>query len=49
MFGDLSRTPRSLLACDRSSFLDEKNRLGPQVEQRHFNYKVAPLAASMLA
>ncbi|XP_075933571.1 ribonuclease P protein subunit p40 isoform X2 [Anarhichas minor] len=39
MFGDLERTPRTLLVCDRSSFLDEKNRLSSQVEQLHFNYK----------
>lgn len=44
MSSDLGRTPRSLLVCDRSSFLDEKNRLGSQVEQLHFNYKVTPLA-----
>jgi len=40
MFGDLERTPRTLLVCERSSFLDEKNRLSSQVEQLHFNYKV---------
>lgn len=43
MFGDLERTPRTLLVCDRSSFLDEKNRLSSQVEQLHFNYKVSML------
>ncbi|XP_070775547.1 ribonuclease P protein subunit p40 [Enoplosus armatus] len=43
MSGDLDRTPRSLLVCDRSSFLDEKNRLSSQVEQLHFNYKVSVL------
>lgn len=41
MFGELGRTPRSLLVCERSSLLDEKNRLNQQVEQQHFNYKVA--------
>lgn len=40
MFGDLGRTPRTLLVCERSSLLDEKNRLSQQVEQQHFNYKV---------
>lgn len=40
MFGDLGRTPRSLLVRERSSLLDEKNRLSQQVEQQHFNYKV---------
>uniref|UniRef100_G3ND44 Uncharacterized protein n=1 Tax=Gasterosteus aculeatus aculeatus TaxID=481459 RepID=G3ND44_GASAC len=43
MFGDLERNPRSLLVCDRSSFLDDKNRLSSQVEQLHFNYKVSML------
>ncbi|XP_056266533.1 ribonuclease P protein subunit p40 [Pseudoliparis swirei] len=43
MFGDLERTPRTLLVCERSSFLDEKNRLSSQVEQLHFNYKVSML------
>ncbi|XP_044075576.1 ribonuclease P protein subunit p40 isoform X2 [Siniperca chuatsi] len=43
MSGDLDRTPRSLLVCDRSSFLNEKNRLSSQVEQLHFNYKVSVL------
>ncbi|KAM8851358.1 ribonuclease P protein subunit p40 [Spinachia spinachia] len=43
MFGDLERNPRSLLVCDRSSFLDDKNRLSSQVEQLHFNYKVSVL------
>lgn len=49
MFGDLDRTPRSLLVCDRSSFVDEKNRLSSQLEQLHFNYKVTPCAGSLLA
>lgn len=40
---DLNQTPRSLLVCDRSSFLDEKNRLSSQVEHLHFNYKVSVL------
>ncbi|XP_045907181.1 ribonuclease P protein subunit p40 [Micropterus dolomieu] len=40
---DLDRTPRSLLVCERSSFLDEKNRLSSQVEQLHFNHKVSVL------
>ncbi|KAL6103656.1 rpp40 [Pungitius sinensis] len=43
MFGDLERNPRTLLVCDRSSFLDDKNRLSSQVEQLHFNYKVSML------
>ncbi|KAG7219158.1 hypothetical protein INR49_006317 [Caranx melampygus] len=40
---DLDQTPRSLLVCDRSSFLDERNRISSQVEQLHFNYKVSLL------
>ncbi|KAM8728654.1 ribonuclease P protein subunit p40 isoform 3-T3 [Acanthopagrus schlegelii] len=40
---DLDQTPRSLLVCDRSSFLNEKNRISSQVEQLHFNYKVSLL------
>uniref|UniRef100_A0A3Q3K7X3 Uncharacterized protein n=1 Tax=Monopterus albus TaxID=43700 RepID=A0A3Q3K7X3_MONAL len=40
---DLDQTPRSLLVCDQSSFLDEKNRVSSQVEQLHFNYKVSVL------
>ncbi|KAF0046383.1 hypothetical protein F2P81_000016 [Scophthalmus maximus] len=40
---DLDQTPRSLLVFDRSSFLDEKNRISSQVEQHHFNYKVSVL------
>ncbi|XP_051250345.1 ribonuclease P protein subunit p40 [Dicentrarchus labrax] len=43
MSADLDQTPRSLLVWDRSSFLDEKNRLSSQVEQLHFNYKVSVL------
>ncbi|XP_075878303.1 ribonuclease P protein subunit p40 [Nelusetta ayraudi] len=43
MFGNLGRTPRTLLVCERSSLLDEKNRLSQQVEQQHFNYKVSLL------
>ncbi|XP_037537886.1 ribonuclease P protein subunit p40 [Nematolebias whitei] len=43
MCADLSRTPRTLLVCDRSSFLDHKNRVSSQVEQQHFNYKVSML------
>nr|XP_046264161.1 ribonuclease P protein subunit p40 [Scatophagus argus] len=43
MSGDLSKTPGSLMVWDRSSFLDEKNRLSSQVEQLHFNYKVSVL------
>ncbi|XP_041804275.1 ribonuclease P protein subunit p40 [Chelmon rostratus] len=43
MSGDLAQTPRSLLVCDQSNFLDEKNRLSSQVEQLHFNYKVSVL------
>ncbi|XP_061588695.1 ribonuclease P protein subunit p40 [Cololabis saira] len=40
---DLSRTPRTLLVCERSSFLDDQNRLSTQVEQMHFNHKVSVL------
>ncbi|XP_068998319.1 ribonuclease P protein subunit p40 [Embiotoca jacksoni] len=43
MSADLGQTPRNLLVCDRSSFLDEKNRLASQVEKLHFNYKVSVL------
>ncbi|KAM9844874.1 ribonuclease P protein subunit p40 [Aulostomus maculatus] len=43
MWTDLTRTPRTLLVCERSSFLDEKSRLREQVEQLHFNYKVSVL------
>ncbi|TKS79208.1 Ribonuclease P protein subunit p40 [Collichthys lucidus] len=43
MSADLSRTPRSVLVSDRSSFRDEKNRLSSQVEQLHLNYKVSVL------
>ncbi|KAK2822946.1 hypothetical protein Q5P01_023011 [Channa striata] len=41
MSGDLDQTPRSLMVWDRSSFLDEKNRISSQVQQLHFNYKVS--------
>lgn len=44
MYGDMSRPPRSLLVWDSSSFLHEKNRVTSQVEQLHFNYKVALVA-----
>lgn len=43
MCADLSRTPRTLLVRDRSSFLEERSRLETQVEQQHFNYKVSLL------
>lgn len=43
MSADLDQTPRSLLVCEHSGFLDEKNRLSSQVEQLHFNYKVSVL------
>ncbi|KAF7643545.1 hypothetical protein LDENG_00237610 [Lucifuga dentata] len=43
MPAELERTPRSLLACEQASFLDEKCRLSAQVEQHHFNYKVSVL------
>nr|XP_057924815.1 ribonuclease P protein subunit p40 isoform X2 [Doryrhamphus excisus] len=43
MSTELERTPRSLLVCERSSLLDDKNRLGAQVEQQHFNCKVTVL------
>lgn len=48
MSGLLDRTPRSLLVWDRSSFLDERNRLSSQVEQLHFNYKVAVSSVTSL-
>lgn len=38
---DLSRCPRNLLVCERSSFQNQKNRVSAQVEQMHFNYKVS--------
>ncbi|KAI3374715.1 hypothetical protein L3Q82_021030 [Scortum barcoo] len=37
------QTPRSVVVWDRSSFLDQKNRLSSQVEQHPFNYKVSVL------
>ncbi|XP_061835222.2 ribonuclease P protein subunit p40 [Nerophis lumbriciformis] len=40
---NLERSPRTLLVCERSSLLDEKNRLSAQVEQQHFNHKVTVL------
>uniref|UniRef100_UPI0037E95A1E ribonuclease P protein subunit p40 n=1 Tax=Semicossyphus pulcher TaxID=241346 RepID=UPI0037E95A1E len=43
MCADLDQSPRSLLVCERSSFLDQKNRVNTQVEQMHFNYKVSVL------
>ncbi|XP_017158996.1 ribonuclease P protein subunit p40 isoform X2 [Poecilia reticulata] len=43
MCADLSRTQRNLLVCERSSFLDEKNRVSSQMEQLRFNYKVSVL------
>ncbi|XP_068196096.1 ribonuclease P protein subunit p40 [Antennarius striatus] len=43
MYGVSDQPPRSLLLSDRSSFLDEKNRLDSQVEKHHFNYKVSLL------
>lgn len=43
MCADLSRTPRTLLVRERSSFLDPRSRLGSQVEQLHYNYKVSLL------
>ncbi|XP_013888182.1 ribonuclease P protein subunit p40 [Austrofundulus limnaeus] len=43
MCADLSWTNRTLLVCDRSSFLDHKNRVSSQVEQLHFTYKVSLL------
>lgn len=49
MFAELGRPPRSLLVCERSSFLQEKNRLSAQVEQLHFSYKVAPVSNPRLA
>ncbi|XP_076023804.1 ribonuclease P protein subunit p40 [Genypterus blacodes] len=43
MTPELERTPRSLLACEISSFMDEKCRVRAQLEQHHFNYKVSVL------
>uniref|UniRef100_A0A3Q3XQ28 Uncharacterized protein n=1 Tax=Mola mola TaxID=94237 RepID=A0A3Q3XQ28_MOLML len=43
MTADLGRTPRSVLVHERSSFLDERNRVSSQVEQLRFNYKVSLL------
>ncbi|XP_053294870.1 ribonuclease P protein subunit p40 [Pleuronectes platessa] len=40
---DVSHALRSVLVCDRSSFLDEKNRISSQLQQLHFNYKVSLL------
>ncbi|XP_069367564.1 ribonuclease P protein subunit p40 isoform X2 [Paralichthys olivaceus] len=40
---DVSHAPRSVLVCDRSSFLDGKNRISSQLQQLHFNYKVSML------
>ncbi|XP_042354336.1 ribonuclease P protein subunit p40 [Plectropomus leopardus] len=43
MSGGLARTPRTLLVCDRSSFLHETDRLSAHVQRQHFNYKVSVL------
>lgn len=43
MFGDLDRTPRTLLVCEKSSFRESNHRLSSQVEQLRFNYKVSVL------
>ncbi|XP_078101009.1 ribonuclease P protein subunit p40 [Sander vitreus] len=43
MSADLERTPRNLLVSERSSFLDQKNRISSQLDQLHFNYKVCVL------
>ncbi|CAF90279.1 unnamed protein product [Tetraodon nigroviridis] len=43
MLAEVGRPPRSLLVCERSSFLHEQNRLSAQVEQLHFNHKVSVL------
>ncbi|XP_061776589.1 ribonuclease P protein subunit p40 isoform X2 [Nerophis ophidion] len=40
---NLERSPRTLLVSERSSLLDDKNRLSAQVEQQHFNHKVTVL------
>lgn len=48
MLAEVGRPPRSLLVCERSSFLHEQNRLSAQVEQLHFNHKVAPGLASWM-
>uniref|UniRef100_A0A674P9J7 Ribonuclease P/MRP 40 subunit n=1 Tax=Takifugu rubripes TaxID=31033 RepID=A0A674P9J7_TAKRU len=42
-YPQLHRPPRSVLVCDSSTFLHEKNRVTTQVEQLHFNYKVSLL------
>ncbi|XP_034039511.1 ribonuclease P protein subunit p40 [Thalassophryne amazonica] len=43
MTAALEKTPRTLLVCDKSSFLNEKCRVSAQVEQHHFNYKASVL------
>lgn len=40
---ELDQTPRSVLVWEKSSFLNQKNRISSQVEQFHFNYKVSVL------
>ncbi|XP_062285543.1 ribonuclease P protein subunit p40 [Scomber scombrus] len=43
MSAEPQRTLRSLLVSERSSFLDDKNRLSAQAQQHHLNYKVSVL------
>ncbi|XP_044224318.1 ribonuclease P protein subunit p40 isoform X2 [Thunnus albacares] len=43
MSADPQRTLRSLLVSERSSFLEEKNRLSAQAQEHHLNYKVSVL------
>ncbi|KAG7523210.1 hypothetical protein JOB18_041858 [Solea senegalensis] len=40
---DVAQAPPSLLVCERSSFVEQNNRVGSHVEQLHFNYKVSLL------
>ncbi|KAM7399933.1 hypothetical protein PAMA_004560 [Pampus argenteus] len=43
MNADPQQTLRSLLVSERSSFLEEKNRLIAQAQEHHLNYKVSVL------
>ncbi|XP_056453767.1 ribonuclease P protein subunit p40-like [Gadus chalcogrammus] len=43
MFKQLEKTPRTVLACERSHLDHEKARLGTHVEQHFFNHKVSLL------
>ncbi|KAG9347714.1 hypothetical protein JZ751_003727 [Albula glossodonta] len=43
MFTNLEKCPRSLLVCEKSSFLNEKSRHDIHVAKHFFNYKVSVL------